>query len=132
MAGTNQMILCDTNILVDFYKNASEVVQELRHIGQNQLTISAITQAELYFGAINKAELRKIQKHLSLINILPLDSTISTKFIELMEKYVLSHKLSIPDALIASTALVHKIELFTLNKKDFHYITELRLYNPIK
>jgi len=56
---------------------------------------------------------------------------ISNKFIQLMETYALSHKLSIPDALIASTALAYQMDLFTLNKKDFHFITELRLYDPV-
>lgn len=53
---------------------------------------------------------------------------VSTQFIELMETYSLSHKISIPDALIASTALVHKIDLYTLNIKDFRFIHGLNLY----
>ena len=51
------MILCDTNILIEFYKNNPQITEELRRIGPNCLAISAITQAELYFGALNKAEL---------------------------------------------------------------------------
>lgn len=51
------MILCDTGILIEFYKNNQVIVQALRKIGQDQLAISAITQAELYLGALNKAEL---------------------------------------------------------------------------
>ena len=45
-----------------------------------------------------------------------------------MEIYSLSHKLNIPDALIASTALVNQVELYTLNRKDFLFITGLKLY----
>ncbi len=44
------MILCDTNILVEFYKNNPLVVDELRAIGQRSIAVSVITQAELYFG----------------------------------------------------------------------------------
>ena len=47
------MILCDTNILIEFYKNNPQIVQELRHIGPSQLAVSPITQPELYFGALN-------------------------------------------------------------------------------
>ena len=97
------MILCDTNILIEFYKNNSQVISELRDIGLNQLAISAITQAELYYGVINNVELKKIKKHLELLHIFPVDIMVSTQFIELMETYSLSHKLSIPDALIAAT-----------------------------
>ncbi len=122
------MILCDTNILVEFYKNNARVIHELRSIGFNQLAISTITQAELYYGAINKIELNKIKKNLKLLHILSVDVMVSTQFIELMETYSLSHKLSIPDAFIASTALVHEINLYTLNLKDFRFIKGLNLH----
>jgi hypothetical protein len=46
---------------------------------------------------------------------------------ELLEKYSLSHKLSLPDALIAATAIVYGIELFTLNLKDFKFIKQVKL-----
>lgn len=122
------MILCDTNILVEFYKNDPAVINELRNIDTDQLAISVITQAELYYGAINKAELSQIQKHLNLLNNLPIDQHISTQFIQLMAQYSLSHKLTIPDALIAATALVYDISLYTLNIKDFRFIEGLNLY----
>lgn len=128
MAKPKHMILCDTNILIEFYKNNANVTKELKRIGQSKIAISAITRAELYFGAINKMELRKIKQHLSLIHVISLDSKISENFIELMEDYSLSHKLAIPDALIAATALAHQIELYTLNIRDFHFISGLSLY----
>jgi len=49
-------------------------------------------------------------------------------FIGLMEAYALSHKLTLPDALIAATAIAYKLDLYTLNIKDFRFISELRLY----
>ncbi|MEZ4593950.1 MAG: PIN domain-containing protein [Chloroflexota bacterium] len=57
---------------------------------------------------------------------------LANQFLQLMETYSLSHKLSIPDALIAATALVHNLELFTLNIKDFRFIPGLTLFNPEK
>ena len=122
------MILCDTNILIEFYKNNTQIVQELHHLGHDQLAISIVTQAELYFGALNKQELKKIKQHLSLLHQIALDISISKEFVRLVEAYSLSHKLSLPDALIASTALVHDFELYTLNVKDFQYISTLKLY----
>jgi tRNA(fMet)-specific endonuclease VapC len=124
------MILCDTNILIEFYKNNDPVVQELHQIGQDQLAISAITQAELYFGALNKSELAKIKQHLSLLRLFSIDVPISSAFLGLMEAYSLSHRLSLPDALIAATGLVHGLPLYTLNVKDFQFITGLEIYQP--
>jgi tRNA(fMet)-specific endonuclease VapC len=122
------MILCDTNILIEFYKNNIAIIQELRQIGSQNLAISVITRAELYYGAVNKNELKPIQKHLDLLQNIPIDRPISQQFIQLMANYSLSHKLTIPDALIAATALVNDLELYTLNIKDFRFIENLRLY----
>jgi len=124
----NLMILIDTNIIIEFYKNNALVIEELRTIRINNLAISVITQAELYYGAFNKSELLKIKKHLASINILSVNSDVSNQFIKLMETYSLSHKLTIPDALIASTAIVNEIDLYTLNYKDFSFIAGLNLY----
>jgi predicted nucleic acid-binding protein len=125
------MILCDTNILIEFYKNNPQIVRELQQISQPYLAISVVTQAELYYGAFNKIELAKIKKHLALLHHFALDVPTSNSFIHLMESYALSHKLSIPDALIAATALVHGVQLYTLNLKDFRYIPNLKLYQPV-
>ena len=74
------MILCDTNILIEFYKNHQPIMDELRAIGGANLAISVVTSAELYYGALNIAELRKIKKHLALLRQYPLTMTISQKF----------------------------------------------------
>jgi predicted nucleic acid-binding protein len=45
-----------------------------------------------------------------------------------MLRYSLSHKASVPDMLIAATALSHDVTLYTLNIKDFKFIPDLNLY----
>ncbi|EDN67432.1 PIN domain protein [Beggiatoa sp. PS] len=125
------MILCDTDILIEFYKNNPQIFQELSYIKPQNMAISAITQAELYFGALNKIELEKIKRHLSGILCIPLDRDISKQFLQLMETYALSHKLGLPDAIIAATALVHHMELYTRNIKDFRFIAGIQLYQTV-
>ncbi len=48
-----------------------------------------------------------------------------------MNSYVLSHKLAMPDAFIASTSLKYNLELYTYNIKDFKYLKDIKLYQPI-
>ncbi len=84
--------------------------------------------AELFYGARDKAELHTIQTRLAVLKQIELDLETSAIFVELMGKYVLSHRLSLPDALIAATALRHDAVLYTFNLKDFKYIPGLRLY----
>jgi tRNA(fMet)-specific endonuclease VapC len=62
------------------------------------------------------------------LTILPIQIAISNLSIELIEKYVLSHKLALPDALIGATALFHNIELYTLNLKDFRFLENIKLF----
>jgi predicted nucleic acid-binding protein len=56
------MILCDTNIFIEFYRNNEDVINELQNIGVSNLSVSAITIGELYFGARDRRELLKIKK----------------------------------------------------------------------
>ena len=86
----------------------------------------------MYYGALNKKELHKIKKCIYSLNVHQIDSYISEIAIELIEEYSKSHNLMIPDAIIAATAILQQIELFTYNTKDFHFIKELKLYKPSK
>lgn len=121
-------ILCDTDVIIEFYKNNHKIVSQLGLIGENNIAISIITAAELIFGALNKKELKEIKKDIKSLKTLYLNHKTENIFLQLLEKYSLSHNLKIPDALIASTAIANEIELFTLNKKDFKFIKGLTLY----
>lgn len=100
------MILCDTNILIEIYKGNLGVTEIVKSIGQQNIAISDVTCAELIFGARNKKELQVIRKDLKKLHILPIEANISTLAVELVEKYALSHKLSLADSLIAATAVL--------------------------
>lgn len=122
------MVLCDTNILIEYYKNNAAVLSQLKTIGASNIAISVITKAELFYGARDKQELIKIERHLSLCHCYQLDTSISILFNDLMKSYALSHRVSIPDMLIAATAIQYNIPLYTLNKKDFRFITNIQLF----
>ncbi len=48
------MMLCDTNILIEFYKANPAVIQTLQDIGSANIAVSVITKAELFYGARDK------------------------------------------------------------------------------
>jgi predicted nucleic acid-binding protein len=121
------MILCDTNIFIEIYRGNDLIVKEISELGQHNIAVSDITCAELLYGARNKKELQIIRKDLNKLTILPINSSISTSSVELIEKYSISHKLSLPDAFIAATAIYHDFKLYTLNVKDFKYITGIKM-----
>ena len=122
------MTLCDTNIFIEIYRGNETIIEIFKNIGQQNAAISYVSCAELLFGARNKKELQAIRNDIDSLIVLPIESGISILTVNLVEKYSLSHKLSLPDALIAATALYHNIPLYTLNTKDFKFIPKIKLF----
>jgi len=123
------MVLCDTNIFIEVYKDNPSIITALKSIGQVNIAISDVTRAELLYGARNKLEHKIIKQDLEKLFILPISSAISAYAVNLIEQYTLSHNLNLPDALIAATAIIHNIELYTINLKDFRFLTDISLFN---
>jgi len=124
------LLLCDTNILIELYRDNHTVINIIKQIGQDNIAVSDVTCAELLYGARNKTELRTFRKDLDTLTVLPIFPEISTMAVALVEKFCLSHKLALPDALIAATAIYHQQHLYTLNIKDFIFIPEVKLFTP--
>ena len=122
-----EKIVLDTNILIEILKNNTSIVS-LFHQTFSKFAISAISSMELYYGARDKKELQELKKFVTFFDTIELDTTISTTATSLVENYAKSHNLTIPDALIAATALKYNYPLWTLNIKDFHYINGLSLF----
>jgi predicted nucleic acid-binding protein len=126
-------IICDTDVMIDYlnitnsrYAATKKNLEE--NIGLDNVVISAITKMELIVGALNKIDLAKAIKKFDRFNLAIIDDKISHEAIYLIERYSLSHRLAIPDALIAATAIVDNLELFTYNTRDYKFISELKLF----
>jgi len=122
------MIFVDTNIFIEYYKNNPAICEILDNIDPQEIAVSDVVCAELYFGARNKQELADIIADMEKLTVWTIFPQISKLAVDLVKQYCLSHKLKLPDAQIAATALLHNAELFTLNRKDFAYIPNLKLY----
>lgn len=68
-------------------------------------------------GAMSKIDMSKITKKLGRYNIALISNNISLKAIDLLESYRLNHGLLLPDSIIAATALITDLELYTYNTK---------------
>jgi predicted nucleic acid-binding protein len=109
------MILCDTDVFIEAFKNNADTTALLRHIGFENMALSTITLMELYFGAFNKREMTKIKNRVERLKIYEINKEISDTALNLIEKYSKSHGLRIPDALIAATSICKGVDLLTYN-----------------
>jgi predicted nucleic acid-binding protein len=100
----------------------------VKQVGQANIAISHVTCAELLYGARNKSELKTFRKDLDSLTVLPILPEISTTAVLLIEQYCLSHRLTLPDALIAATSIHHRLKFYTLNIKDFVFIPNVNLF----
>ncbi len=121
-----EKIVLDTNILIEILKGNKTIIDKLELLSVD-FYISSITVMELYYGALNKAELFQLKKFISLFKVIEINENISSISTELIFQYAKSHNLAIPDSLIASTAISIDSKLLTLNLKDFKYIDGLML-----
>ena len=128
MPGSETIILCDTDVFIEAFKNNAETTAFLRRIGFRNIALSIITLMELYFGALNKREMTKIKKRIETLKIFEINKDISETALNLIEKYAKSHGLRIPDSLIAATSICRGVDLLTYNTKDFRFIKGLKLY----
>jgi predicted nucleic acid-binding protein len=89
--------------------------------------ISVITKIELLrWVTDNREQYHKVEIFVEDSTVLDLTDEIVNKTIELRQKY----KQKTPDAIIAATALVHKLVILTDNEKDFNNIKGLKVLNP--
>lgn len=123
-----ELVIIDTDILIDVARDVSEATGCLREIEHNAIpAVSAVTQMELMIGCRNKKELKALDRFLSRFTILKISEAISERAVGLIRNYRLSHGLLIADALIAATALNHDRPLISKNQRDYRFIEELAL-----
>jgi predicted nucleic acid-binding protein len=123
-----QLILVDTDILIDAGRKGTEAVDYLEHMEQQAtLGVSVITQMELMVGCRSKREVRVLERFLRRFRIVTLNEAIAATGVTLLRQYRVSHGLLIADALIAATALTIASPLVTKNQRDYRFIEGLEL-----
>ncbi len=121
------MVLLDTNILIEIIRGNIEVIRKCDDLGTGNLVITSVTRNEFLLGSRDKEALFGNRKFVNKFPLLKMNESIDTISLSLCEAYVLSHRPSIPDMIIAATALHYSYKLYTLNKKDFQFIENLQL-----
>jgi tRNA(fMet)-specific endonuclease VapC len=79
--GQDKIILCDTDVIIEFYRNNPGIISELKKIRQENIAVSTITAGELIYGALNKKKLNQIKKDLKNLSILDIDKKTCDTFL---------------------------------------------------
>ncbi|MBB3056462.1 hypothetical protein FHS11_002885 [Mucilaginibacter gotjawali] len=91
--------------------------------------ISEISEVEvLGYHQITSDEESYFRKIFDLVTIIIPSREVFEAAIEIRRK----HRLTLGDSIIAATAVMHGLSLYTRNLKDFEKIADLNCINPIK
>ena len=120
-----QKDLIDTNVLIDAQMGrlSGKGLLFLKKIINDNFIVSFITFIE-YLGY--KYITKSSEEFISLAEVIEIDKFIIQNCIDLRK----NHKIKLPDAIIAATALVRNLILITNNEKDFTAIQNLTVINP--
>ena len=118
----------DSNVIIDYLDNklpaagmsfVSEIVDKVPNI-------SVISQIEVLRYNVPAHASRILSAFVDCSSIYPLDNNIVPLTINICKR----HRIKLPDAIIAATAIFHNFTLLTRNIDDFKNILNLRLVNP--
>lgn len=122
--------LWDTNTVIyylqqQFTTEVEKVMDEIA--GRYPICISAITEIELYcWRTPSQEDLQVLYDFVADATVIELEREIKFTTAELRK----SHRVKLPDAIIAATAQVYHLTLLTNNTKDFKMITGLQVQDP--
>jgi predicted nucleic acid-binding protein len=122
-------LLLDTGPIIRQLRGEKSTVQLLRSLGRlERIAISAVTRLEVHAG-MNPDERYRTQKLLSRFVTLDLDATIADRTGDLIGALQRDGQgISVPDAIIAATALTHRLTIVTYNQAHFRIVPGLSLY----
>jgi tRNA(fMet)-specific endonuclease VapC len=122
-------ILIDTSIIIEYLRKSNKQNCLLyQFLDINELSISTITEFELYAGALDNQKRLNAKKILSIFEILPFNSDIAKEAAAIYQNLKHDNQLiGLNDIFIAATAKHYELPILTLNKKHFARITNLNI-----
>lgn len=118
-------MLVDSNIIIYAAQPGNDALR--RYIAENLPFVSAISYVEVlgYHRLLNEEKLA-LQQFFASAVVLPITQTVLASAVALRQQ----RRMTLGDALIAATCLVHNLTLVTRNVSDFAWIADLSVLDP--
>ena len=114
-------VLVDSDILIEVARARDQSIlarwDELSRADAAMLC-SPVTIAELWHGA-RPHEHEALESLFASMTRIPIDAEIGRRAGEYLRQYARSHRVEQGDALIAATAAIHKVQLWTRNRRHY-------------
>jgi tRNA(fMet)-specific endonuclease VapC len=120
-------LLIDSDILIRLLKGNEEIEKELNFIGLQNIFVCQVVMLEMFYNVEAKST-KTLVEFLKPIKNIPLSETIGEISFSMVKGY--PKQLKAADSLIAATARLYDLVLYTNNHKDFKGIAGLTLYKP--
>jgi predicted nucleic acid-binding protein len=112
-------VLVDTNVFIDLIRGARPLIS-----GRDRISYSVITRVELFAGDADQE--RHVRELLSPLDEILVDDPIAERAGRLRH----DRRMKLADAIIAATALEHRLTLVTRNARDFQRVRGLKVRSP--
>jgi predicted nucleic acid-binding protein len=119
-------MLLDSNLIIYAARPQREALR--RFVAREAPSVSVVSKVEtLGYHELGENEQRFLETFFEAAEVLPVSQSVVAIAIRLRQR----RRMSLGDALIAGTALSHGLKLATHNAKDFSWIDELDVINPL-
>jgi len=117
-------MLVDTDVLIDYLRGYPDTIAFLEE-NLDGIFLSAVSVAELYQGVREGHERAQLTRMISAFSVLPLTQEIAEIAGLFRRDFRDRLGCGLADCMIAATASVHQLPLFTLNDKHFRMLGEV-------
>ena len=119
-------MLLDSNVIIYAARPEHESLRS--PIAENTPAVSAVSYVEvLGYHRLTEQERNHFRSFFAAAPVLKLESTVLEQAVRLRQQ----RKMTLGDALVAESALVHGLTLVTRNTQDFRWIDGLHLLDPL-
>lgn len=120
------MKIFDSNLII--YSSLDKYRQLRPLIASTNVFVSAVTKIEtLGYHKLPDEDKAYFEAFFQTANVLPITESVINKATESRQQ----RKMSVGDCIIAATALLHDLDFYANNTKDFVHILGLTVVNPL-